>query len=255
RKDPNNIGHPLVVMALRRYAKHITPLTKSASRRQTAPALNEKMKPEVAKNNIDRIVRALMLSVGTSQPIPLEETYLSAITFVRRFPEDYFKTLWKILHEPSVKNVMRVGTKIELIKQKLVGKYPDFNHELTLDYLQNAFLDGTKVKLPQRGGGDALRNAIVGWKFGVEAKSAKEYLSKGQRWLGTLFGNDNSSSNSENTDGSSDKKLFSDEEIDELIKETMFRLQGVDNIRPYEDISTLVKVSRPSSPNTESSNG
>lgn len=117
----------------------------------------------------------------------------------------------------------------------------------------NAFLDGAKVKLPQRGGGDALRNAIVGWKFDIEAKSAKEYLSKGQRWLGTLFGNNDPSSSSEAPDGSSEKKLFSEEEIDELTKETMFKLLGIADIRPYEDISTLVEVARPPSPKTESS--
>jgi hypothetical protein len=254
RKDPNNIGHPLVVMALRRYAKHISPLPKSASRRKAAPSISERMKPEVAKNNIDRIFRALMISVGTSQPIPLEDTYLSVMTLVRKFPQDYFETLWRFLHESSVKNAKRGGTKVELVKRQLMDKYPEFDHELTIDYLQNVFLDGAKVKLPKRGGGDALRNALVGWKYDIEPKSAKEYLSKAQRWLGALASNNKASSKSESPDGSSDKKpLFSEEEIDELTKENMFRLFGVTDIQPYEDISTLVKVSRPLLPATESS--
>jgi hypothetical protein len=253
REDPNNIGHPLVVMALRRYAKHITPPTKPASRRKVAPDISERMKPEVAKNNLDRIFRALVLSVGTSQPIPLEEIYLSVMSFVRRFPPDYFETLWRVLHESSVKDAKRVGTKIELIKRKLTGRYPDFDHALTIDYLQNAFPDGATVKLPKRGGGDALRNAILGWKYDVEPKSAKEYLSKAQRWLGTLIGKNKPSSSSEAPDGSLGKQLFSEEEIDEMTKETMFKLLSVADIRPYEDILTLVEVSLPPSPNSESS--
>ena len=248
RKDPNNIGHPLVVMALRRYAKLTSTPSRSASRQKKPVEGLERMKPEVAKNNIDRIFKALIASVGANQPIPLEETYISVIAFVRKFPEDYFETLWTILQESSVKNALRVGTKIERIKRKLLDRYPDFDHEPTISYLQSAFADGSKVKLPKRGGGDALRNAIVGWKYAVEPKTAKEYISKGQRWISDLASKANPTPNSENSNGLSKKALFSDEEIDEMSKEAMLRLLGMADIRAYEDISRLVKVEYPLPP-------
>lgn len=239
RKDPNNIGHPLVVMALRRYAKHLSPTGKSASKRKAAPDVPERMKPEVAKNNIDRIIRALIAGVGANQPIPLEETYLSVMTFVRKFPPDYFEMLWSILREASVKDALRGGTKIARVKRKLLDKYPDFDHSLTLSYLQSVFNGKAAMKLPKRGGGEALRNAFLGWKYAVEPKSAKEYLSKGQRWLDALVSKGNPASSAEKPIG------FSDKEIDEITVEAMFNLLGVAKIPPYESISTLVTVKTP----------
>lgn len=248
RKDANNIGHPLVVMALKRYAKHLSPPGKSASKQSMMLDVPERMKPEVARSNIDRIVRALMAGVGANQPTPLEETYLSVMTFVRRFPPGYFEALWSILHEASVKNAIRGGTKIARVKRKLLDEYPEFDHTPTINYLQSVFSNNTTVKLPKRGGGEALRNAILGWKYGVEPKSAKEYLSKAQRWLDDLAGNGNSSSSAKTPIG------FSDKEIDKMTEESMFNLLGVSKIPPYEDISTLVKVTPPSSADAESNN-
>ena len=233
RADVRNIGHPLVVEAIRRYLLVITRASSRQARQNPSSDTSQRMKPSIAKANLDRLFRAVVASAEPATGKTERQNYYDFLFASNRLSADYFETLWGILHDPAIKKLRRGGTKLESIKRRLLEHYPERDHQDVLEYLGSVLSDKPEGKLPKRGGGEALQNAFLGWKHKISPKTAKEYVSKGQRSLRDSLPPDYDY-----------RKLFdfSADETDGIVEDFLLTYLGIKDIKPYEDLSKLVKV-------------
>ncbi len=69
------------------------------------------------------------------------------------------------------------------LKKKLdeEGVFQLDEHLPIISFLKSVLIkkDSHITSIPAKGGGAALRNAYLAWRFGIEVKTAKEYVSRG----------------------------------------------------------------------------
>lgn len=240
RGNVRNIGHPLIVEAIRRYVLVISRGSSRPPRRNLLSDTDQQMKPSTAMANLNRLFRAVVAGAEPSTGKMERQNYFDLLFAAQRLPIDYFETLWKFLHDPAVKKLRRGGTKIEFVKRRLLERYPGRDHQDVLEYLRSVLKDKPESKLPRRGGGEALQNAFLGWQRKISPKTAKEYISKGQRFFRDSL-----------PSGYDLKKLFdlSEDESDGIVNDFVFTNLGIKHMKPYEDISTLEKEEASDNPN------
>lgn len=242
RANVRNIGHPLVVEAIRRYVLVISRASSRPARQNLVSDTDHKMKPSIAKANLARLFRAVVAGAEPATGKTERQNYFDFLFAAQRLPVDYFDTLWDFLHDPAVKKLRRGGTKIEFIKRRLLARYPGRDHQDVLEYLRSVLKDKPESKLPRRGGGEALQNAFLGWQHRVSPKTAKEYISKGQRFFRDSL-----------PPGYDLKKLFdfSEDVTDGIVNDFLFTNLGIKPMKPYEDISTLEKEEASNDPSED----
>jgi hypothetical protein len=158
--EPANIGHPLVTLVLRRYAKLLLHPNEEARR--------------LGITNLQRIVKTI-ISV-TADERRRRDRLVADYNFAleeAELPHDYFETVWRILHETDVITGRTPSTRCGLIKAKLTRLYPDFDHQKVLDFLRLK-----ENELPRRGGGAALKNAFFGDNRGTTSASVSTRRSR-----------------------------------------------------------------------------
>ena len=230
KASPRNIGHPLVVEAITRYCLILAKPSRKSGEGSKDP-LEGTMTANVARDNLDRIFRALIVG-SEMRKKPIEKHMFSLLSLGNENNSEYFASVWNILQEPQVKTALRGGTKLARVKQRLLYLYPERDHDPTLEYLEQVFSD--KVSLPTRGGGEALRNSFLGWKFNIKPKSAKVYLSQALRELRGM---------SESLPADYDPfNSIKQKDIDGIVEDFLFSSLGMKSLKPYQDLSKLVKV-------------
>ena len=187
RRDPKNIGNPLIIAAIERYVDCL--VRPRVSGRSKGAAEPENAEEELAipfgptgaqaEKYLERVFRALKAGWRSQQQrsgFPNQvEAYLDWLT--SDFDDDYFDRVSRILKEKEIRGCEKLKTIWKSrIRRRLRNLMPDFDHKPFLDFLTAAPLPRTKTPA-------ALRNAFFARRSGVGARSFAKYKSQGLKLL------------------------------------------------------------------------
>lgn len=218
KKEPRNIGHPLVVAIIERYIQALARIDDS-DENSMLPS------KEVAKTRLDKISSALLESAKVRRSQLKEHNrFLQALVVLGEstYNEDYFSLVWRILKEPQSKSYKRRGLTsnwLSRIKSRLNQEYPNIDHTKTLSFLEKS------SDLPKKGGGRALKNAFNAFEYQLSIQSVKIYKSRASNFL------DKHPSIAENG------YQFSDKEVDQITEDWMRKYFGTDAIENDLDLT------------------
>lgn len=192
RRDPNNIGHPLIVAAIARYTDRLETRSLKPRRGQKkrvqedsdAPSFIHTLTYEQAEERLNRIFAELIAGVKKrSRRLVKNANKFDRYSCIASpdFDDDYFLKLSAILKENEVKRLEKLPTSWKSsIKTRLKASMPDQDHQRVLDFLSGG-------KLPRKRTAPALRNAFSASELGVSSASLRRYRSEQQSFFRRLF--------------------------------------------------------------------
>lgn len=206
RANPNNLHNPLIAGAIAHYAR--------MARRQT----------ESARTNLERITKAL----GHGKPLRSEGSLLGVEVsiYLNALPEKYFDSLWRILISNEAVDLKTDERQwFNHIQTQIQSEYPEVEHAKILDFLR----DSSEMIPPHCGGNPAgaFKNAILHSVLSLDPASVKTMRSSNPLYRLR----DNPFSENE-----------WDQMADEYIRTLIADLSKTSTVKPYEDLSNLVKV-------------
>jgi hypothetical protein len=197
RRDPCNIGHPIIARAVARYAlavrfsrqtahsqKHrelvrdgLQKLTPDQQKARE-PTKAHQLSKEQATANLSRVFEAL---VYDARPSLTEALMIIAGAVADNYPPTYFAELSDILSQPEIARIRRSDLRVERIERRLNELFSDADHSTVLRFLRDIFNHDCDLLLPKRSGGiagAALQNTFVAWMAGSDPNTVKTYRSR-----------------------------------------------------------------------------
>lgn len=186
-QDPTNIAHPIIVAAIERYTAAI-----QWRRYPKDPLLATLPDEGTAKTCLHKLSEALIS--GAEERSRSKDTSAVIVWTLNASdaPLYYFEFAWSVLRAKDVVKIRNAEAKLQRIEQILWENMPDENHEPFMKFLRDLFItkNSSINRLPQRGGGTALRTTFLAWQNKISHKAMKDYLSRGNVALRSLRKND-----------------------------------------------------------------
>jgi hypothetical protein len=169
-----SIGHPLILVAIRRWEKIIQYYqARSRDRKKTTPVRRRQIERyTMAKNHLRRVGQALLK--GAQARVLSKEmsfTIQSNLDFFPESPSCLF-LVWKMLGEDEFKTIRNIAGKKRLLREKLSASPEAIDRII-------AFFESTEGHpfLQKRSAWKAIKNAFDSWRFGYPIETVKKYRS------------------------------------------------------------------------------
>lgn len=215
KEDVNNIGHPLILKAIKRY-KNIAKLAKpSKDNKKISKERKFPVNSDQAHYCLNEIAKALTPEVHRVK----FEPYL--IINSPYYDRDIFYEVKKLLRSNSVKNSRTISNKIMYIRIGLRREQRELDCGEIVAWLK-ARLNNND--LPRRCDENTLRNDFWAWKWNVKRETAKIYLSKIRKIFNSIQG-----------------ITFDEKEIEKYINDELSGVFGIDEMPGHQTLSGLVE--------------
>src|ERR1044072_3218262 len=217
--DVTNLGHPLILRAIRRY-KQVSEMRLPRKEKVSLDKQNMgQLSSDQATFCLEEIAKIIKPSKAKLRKLYSPTGMLSANRLSVTYDLDFFEKVSVFLKSRSVVHSRTVSNKLMHIKIALQQAFPELRLEDSISWLSDRL---HASKFPRRNTPNVLRNDYYAWKWGVRVGTAKSYF--------TAFNKENESFYFQ----SADKK------IEESLDDTFFNILGHIEQPFYDDISSLV---------------
>lgn len=191
QRDPKNIGNPLIVAAIERYADRLASASAAKGPRHH---LNSQEMPDETANlhgltpqQAERRLKRIFEQVTTTAKSRARRSAKNLSKWERclelanpSFGDEYFVSLSGILREKEVKRSEKLSTTWRSkVAIRLHKSMPEIDHKPILDFLAEG-------RLPRHRTAAALRNGFLASKFKIEPSSLRKYRSADLNYLRSL---------------------------------------------------------------------